>query len=43
MHVFSEHECADIPINCLPRDTLIEQIAPVDAWETEMRARKAVT
>ena len=34
--VFSGHECADIPVNCQPCDTLIEQIAPVDTWGTEV-------
>ena len=34
--VFSGHECAYVPINCQPCDILIEQIAPVDTWGTEV-------
>ena len=34
--VFSGHECAYVPINCQPCDTLIEQIAPIDTWGTEV-------
>ena len=34
--VFSGHECANVPISSAPCDTLIEQIAPIDTWGTEV-------
>ena len=34
--VFSGHECANVPISSRPCDILIEQIAPVDTWGTEL-------
>ena len=34
--VFSGHECANVPISSRPCDTLIEQIAPIDTWGTEV-------
>ena len=34
--VFSGHECADVPLSSEPCDMLIEQIAPIDTWGTEV-------
>ena len=34
--VFSGHECANIPAGRPPCDMLIEQIAPIDTWGTEV-------
>ena len=34
--VFSGHECASIPFNSKSCDMLIEQIAPIDTWGTEV-------
>ena len=34
--VFSGHECADVPITSEPCDMVIEQIAPIDTWGTEV-------
>ena len=34
--VFSGHECADVPVTSEPCDILIEQIAPIDTWGTEV-------
>ena len=34
--VFSGHECASIPLSSKPCDMLIEQIAPIDTWGTEV-------
>ena len=34
--VFSGHECASVPLNNQPCDMLIEQIAPIDTWGTEI-------
>ena len=34
--VFSGHECADVPVTSEPSDILIEQIAPIDTWGTEV-------
>ena len=34
--MFSGHECANVPISNAPCDTLIEQIAPIDTWGTEV-------
>ena len=34
--VFSGHECASIPVSSKPCDMLIEQIAPIDTWGTEV-------
>ena len=33
--VFSGHECANIPINSVPCDVLIEQLQLIDTWGTE--------
>ena len=33
--VFSGHECADVPIDSVPCDVLIEQLQPIDTWGTE--------
>ena len=34
--VFSGHECANVPLANQPCDMLIEQIAPIDTWGTEV-------
>ena len=34
--VFAGHECANVPIHYDPCDIVIEQIAPVDTWGTEV-------
>ena len=34
--VFSGHECANVPLGCSQCDMLIEQIAPIDTWGTEV-------
>ena len=34
--VFSGHECADVPEDSAPCDMVIEQIAPIDTWGTEV-------
>ena len=34
--VFSGHEAADVPVTSEPSDILIEQIAPIDTWGTEV-------
>ena len=34
--VFSGHECANVPVNSVPCDVLIEQLQPIDTWGTEV-------
>ena len=34
--VFSGHECANVPLASQPCDILIEQLAPIDTWGTEI-------